>query len=97
MVANARISYKVFGESPLKVPEKAPVPLPRFSTAAERVGFVLVPHTIPRADMFAPPSAFIFPLTVAEVGVMEVAVLVVNDASAAPVHIGKPSGEREII
>jgi hypothetical protein len=86
----------VFGESPLKVPEKAPVPLLRFSTEAERVGFVVVPQTIPRADMFAPPSALIFPLTIAEVEVMEVAGLVVNDASAAPVHTGKPSGDKDI-
>ena len=87
----------VLGDSPLRFPEKLPVPFPRARTFEAKVGLAVVPHTIPLADPFAPPSAVICPLTVAEVGVIAVGVLVVIVASAAPGHIGTPSGDREMI
>ncbi len=87
----------VLEDSPLRVPEKLPVPFPRVSTFEDKVGLAVVAHTIPLADTFAPPSAVICPPNVAEVGVMEVGVFVVIVARAAPVHIGTPSGDREMI
>ena len=84
----------VLGDSPLRVPEKLPVPFPRASIFEDKVGLALVLQTIPTADIFAPPSAVIWPPTVAEVGVMEFGAFVAIVASAAPVQIGVPSWER---
>ena len=60
--------------------EKEPVPVPS-EVLVERamVGFVVVDQTTPRVVIDEPPSDVILPPEVAEVVVMEVIALVVND------------------
>ena len=67
----------VFGDRPLIVEEKVPVPEPSVVlVASATVGFALVLHTTPRAVTVDPPSAVTLPPEAAPVVVMDDAVVV---------------------
>ena len=78
----------VFGVRLVKEDEKEPVPVPSdVFVAKEIVGLVLVDQTIPLAVTFEPPSDVIFPPEAAEVMVIEVIAVVVNDGIDTMVNV----------
>jgi hypothetical protein len=63
----------VFGERPIRVELKLPVPVPSLVfVVKEIVGLVLVDHTTPLAVMGALPSDVMFPPDLAEMEVISV-------------------------